>query len=254
MLLHDTPYETIWSVIEKERPKVRYQLDRFEASIIKRIGRRFVPGCHIPYVFTTEYTVPGSKNTYVIWVHVEPDGITAKLTSTTGSALALTQRDGSRNYFCNARNRSWKIPGNLKEQMFVITAHCLSRYRTRYVKTSAPSPNELLAEFIITNIRELQRFPLDWANLNHEAYEDGAAYLIRNGVILGASRNIQCGDEWVCVNQFNTFLPDKMLKKTQRDNIRERHIEYIHKLVDQFFKSASEEEINKVLNQMLALS
>lgn len=251
MILYNDSYETVWSVLDGEQSKVKYQLQRFENETAKLITRRYLRSRHLPFAFTKEYTVPDSKNTYVLWVHAEMNDSSARFSTKNGAALAVTQRDGSRNFFFQGKNLLKEVPGSRRNQLFGITAHCLSRYRTRYVTTSNPSPNELLAEFATKNVRELQRIPLNWANENHEAYENGTAYIVSNGIILGCYLEMEIApNRWIGINQFNTFLPEKMLRESQKSNIQERFYESVFDTVRQFVENASDEEMHLVLSNL----
>lgn len=222
ILSTDTP-RSIFLAMREENEKVAFHLKKME----KRFEKTFLNA--IPYLpfgkpmgMQEIYTVPGSRNAYLVWVYAESAAEVRSRTWAKGSALIMTNFYGKRT-FVTFSDTGRDLLGNRRDVFNLIqfySGHFLSRYRERSTLGCGIKPNELAMMFFARNSGHLAVMDLDAFNDNHDKYENGYAFQIRDGITFGTIVDERLDDgSALRVFHHNTFIGSALLTENQEKNV-----------------------------------
>lgn len=226
MILQDTPYGEIFRVMEREREKVNWNLEKELNRYHKEILKRKRTCRQYPLLHHCYYTVPDSKNRYLLWFRNHGESICF------GPALVVNQDDGSRQLICLDYFTFKGEDGKTVRQdaLRVFTGHFLRRYRERCHFGEGLSTEDLIAFFMDRNYE--YSYALDPDKVSLKQYRDSCAWQMRDGVSFGTLAAVQTPDgKEILIERNNTFVAEENLFGRQKQHTLSRR-ELNRKIVD----------------------
>lgn len=213
MIFHDSKYEDIYRIMSRETEKVNYHGRKQN----KRILRSFAGKDTWPAIETAIYTVPESRNRYLLWYycaapHTQP---------LSGSCLFVETPDkGVMTFKLDSYSVTDKGKRYQSEKLQVYNSHFFARYRERIMKGNTETPARLIARYYGRNASFMAQVPPRDIMLEPEKHNNASGWQVCDGLILGTKDKfrIPSGRE-IEVFRYNTILPHSMLKTNQSQGI-----------------------------------
>ena len=215
MILHDTPYAQMHDVMAAEEGKVFFSMTKFQQRFDKAVMRSSDP---LPIIMTDNYTVPASKNRYLIFGVATKNG--KMIQCDYEFVLPVNGPDGKPFYLKNWDHKENDVPIEKGARnvlgMFIFTGHFFSRYRERAKIDQKYSTNEVIATFCKRNIECMKMLDVDKMVKKKDKYKDTVCFQSRDGIILGTQTWTTCKDGPLSVIIAKTFLSEAQLHDTQK--------------------------------------
>ncbi len=217
MILHDTPYGETYRILRQEQHKVEFAALKFETAHAKDY-----PEWNIRkgYCMTT-YTVPASRNRYLIWLKTETDHKTGRIYLTQNSFLSTYDKYGRRMFLRAIEVDRFSIYTRNKEKerwLIVITGHCLHRYAQRSGLPCGSTDEDILVRFN-NEIKTTTKLPYEEVG-TMENNELGFTDQCDSGVIFGTTREDTAPDGTpFTVRRYNTFVDKNLLRDAQKRHV-----------------------------------
>lgn len=228
MILTKTPYDIILKEIQNESEKVWYH----ERKGRTEAGKAFLKNPVLPFIHYKTYTVPKSKNTYLIWYYADTFNQAFYERFVGGWCLLLNEDNGKRMIYSLAVTPVERFSNVTRDTLISFTGHFFSRYRERMNFPDSVSPIELIVRYIARNGEVMTKLEFEQINTNTEQYPDGVAYQVRDGIILGTKKEYKDrnGNPFAVIKH-NTFLDNGILKSNQKKAMQNLDvIKAIHEL------------------------
>lgn len=205
-----------------EAEKVRFQLRRQEKQAKKEFEKKMLLAFPTPFLFHCIYTVPSSRNRYLLWYEAISGQEVRNKTFRYGAALIVNEE---RNKLSVWSLRSVKDnQDGAMPMLMCLTGHFLQRYRERCRWGSRLSTEELIVRFLSRNTTFFAELDFSKINVNANKYPDGTAYQIIDGVaFVKCKRDKDNSGSPFLFAKFNTFVSESELKDDQKQNVLDVH-------------------------------
>ena len=215
MILATSSYPEIFSAIEAEEEKIAYAIGKEEKKAIKTFEKS---SKRYSLYYTKEYTVPSSRNRYLIWYFM-PDADVVKPAFYWGAPLLLDEDNGKRIVIALSSMRAEGKGGSFNvDALQVYNGHFLSRYRERAGLPGEYTTAQVIATLMGNNASCMVQLDMEKMNPNYEKYKDAAVWQLTNGFSFG--KQLVCespsGKTFV-VFEHKTYVSSDMLKQQQVD-------------------------------------
>lgn len=220
MILYNTPPGKVFLEMYGEMEKVNFALDKQ----IKKVFRtnRVAGQTKFPLVLSTTYTVPASRNRYLLWCYGEKNG-TDKINWYQGAVLLLTDNKGrlqtvSLAQINTIREDHLGIPNKVTYwELCIITGHFYSRFNERAFHSSLDDPIKTIITWLGRNANIFKQLDSDQLIRVPEKYEGNSqAIQTLDGIVFGSTETITTANGLEChVNTHKTFITLGMLKPGQ---------------------------------------
>lgn len=215
MILDNTPYETLHRTMTEERPKVIFALKK----LFDRSQRQFQGARTLPVMAWDTYTVPKSKNKYLIWLYAQTHDEKNRAPQF-GYALLVNDKNGRLNYYATEKYKLTTPAHPEGEEVLLLshyTAHFMSRYRERMGIPPSVTPYELAVTFLGRNQKLMTRDSANEINRRNSLSDDYKSFRVKDGICLIKNFKTRAADgSPVSVERYNTFLDETMLKGKQK--------------------------------------
>ena len=218
MILDNTPYGLVMKVLSDEADKVLFFRNKELRKAAKDFSRCTVDGLSIHWTY---YTVPSSRNKYLVWFIYENNGSLDNSAVRSGQLLVVTSSNGDRTFYKRRKNSPQKDNG-IGEQHFslcVYTSHFFRRYRERMGFSHKETTENIIIRFFYQNNWYGYELPMEKMNLHASEYQNGISYELSQGVaFLTRTTEELTGvvPAFECL-KYNTFVPYDTLKDGQRE-------------------------------------
>ena len=256
MLLPSMTNKEMYDHLGEDREKVKIREEYFLPKAIKelKIAKRF-PACK-----WYEYTVPESKNKYIIFYYAE-SRIAINRPNVGNFCLVYDNRNryvikwGARTY-----SRTKDGPLMFIREIQVYTPHFFERYRDRGLKDSSLCINDVVCAYLSRNKEAVPIEMNEKINRHLEKYGAGAkyGYRVRDGFCFAFS-NVQItkskdGDTNKDKHEalyvvYKTFMNESNMKENQLLAIDQEHIDAWQQYFKQFREEAVDGKIELVLEK-----
>lgn len=215
MILHDSPYGLVYSVMRDEAEKVDFFRQKEEKKLNKKLEREFVT---YPFYHKAEYVVPGSKNKYIVWFYLK-DKWDRNIKY--GNYLEIFSQNGGRTIFYYKPEVKYSAPDmNSTCELCIYTDHFFKRYRERIKAFEGLSPTDLIIRYFSRNYYHVEGLDFKKLNLNYDKYPDGAVHQVEDGLVFVTVTKADDGRGGFCpIIKHNTFICKELLKEDQKDSV-----------------------------------
>ncbi len=216
MILPDTPPEEIFRIISEEEPKLLFALDKE----FQRAEKKFTHSQSLPVLHQIEYTVPSSRNRYLVWMYAFNE-YQKTVKPMYGFALMVNGLGGSVEYYTLNHLAHKILRGGVVTESTVnalskFIPHYLSRYRERFIKDESLSPEKLAVTYFGRNQSTKVSEEVEKINILAGKDDKYRSYRLRDGVALVEKEERTLPDGRVYdFNIYKTFLSEDMLKGSQ---------------------------------------
>lgn len=216
MILPNTPHELVLQVMRNEAHKVEFFIKKEGSKLLSALER--TPYALFPFLSYKIYTVPSSRNKYLVWFEVMDYRELKNGTFISGSCLIVNEEKGG----ITAYVQKISYDSEIKQHTSVLniyTGHFFNRYRERF-NWGNINTYELIARYLSRNGSLMTFLEFRKMNLKAEEYPDGAAAQVNDGVIFGTytiSKDID-GKPFNIVFH-NTFIANQQLKDNQQKQL-----------------------------------
>lgn len=217
MVLQDTPYPLVLQAMLGEAGKVAFFQKKQASKAQREFRRQQQRRMPYPLYWLTTYTVPSSRNTYLVWFEAMSDEEVSKGTFVYGSALLVNEENRRQSVYQIKHVRDQENPEAGHQILFnVYTGHFFSRYRERGLWGARLSTHELMVRYLARNDHFLAGLEFSKLNLNSDKYPDGAACQVFDGVVFLTEKDFVMDDDTpVKTLRYNTFMPMDQLGENQ---------------------------------------
>ena len=221
MILADASYQEIYRQMKAEEDKVRF----FVKKVRGRVDKWARSAGILPYpgLVHEEYTVPSTKNRYIVYGYIQNEKELIHGSYTLIAALSLTSDEGSR---CLVTLREWKFFTDddvyeVEDALQFYTGHFFKRYRERaMLLNQSKDPEVTCTLFFGRNSGMSMRLDFGKLNIRAEEYPDGCAFRLYDGVAFASDHSFTLPDgKRVTVLRNNTFMGISQLKADQEEAI-----------------------------------
>lgn len=223
MILNEMNAREVYNEISRDLDKVRFKLKTEEAKARKAFAREY----RFPKVYTSFYTVPATRNKYLLW-YVASNSHDESYMNLSGYACLIPARGGSFGY------GRIKLNGNPPDALFeknilhVYDYHFVDRYRERILKSKDESIHRAAALMLARNPLCIVLDMKKEYNFRYKKYDGMVALSIPEGlcfvnfgtpIIDGMPDEDEGKDELdrLHVIMYNTILSRSMMKPDQRE-------------------------------------
>lgn len=211
MILINMDYASIYRQMSDEHDTVLYYLHKYEKQAFKQFKQS-----DVPCLYSKEITLPKSGNKYLLYYYMLNEQEKLHGSCTFGNVLLLNDDRGQINAIRlmkvrEARNETIKN----QDTLHFFTAHFFRRYRERFTAFGNQSTLDLIGTFCGRNLGYLHQLNYNDIVKEKNRQEDGAAWGIDDGFILGQSEWVDMDGKKVLVARHRTFLGRYNLKESQ---------------------------------------
>ena len=257
MLLPTMTYKEMYDHLGEDLKKVKIREDYFLPKAIKEFKkeRRF-PACK-----WYEYTVPESKNKYIIFYYAEHWKV---IDNPNVGSFCIVYDDKNNRYVIKWGARLYKQTKDSKldiiREIQVYTPHFFSRYKERGLKDTSIGINEVVGMYLSRNRDDVPIMMNEAINKRLEKYGPGAkyGYRVRDGFCFAMS-DVQISkskdddpnkDKHEALYVvYKTFMNESNMKENQLLAIDQEHIDAWQQYVRQFKEEAVDGKIELVLEK-----
>ena len=257
MLLPSMTYKEMYDHLGEDLKKVKIREDYFLSKAIKEFkkARRF-PACK-----WYEYTVPESKNKYIIYYYAESWRNIKK--PNVGSFCVVYDDEYNRyviKWGARTYSRTKDGPLTLIRELQVYTPHFFERYKERGLKDMSISNNDVVCIYLSRNREGVPIIMNEAINRRLKKYGPGAKYgfRVRDGFCFALSDiQITRNEDGDCSKDkhealyvvFKTFMNESNMKENQLMAIDQEHIDAWQQCVDHFQREGVDGKIELVLEK-----
>jgi len=236
MILFNMPDQQIFLEMYKEKEKVDFAVEKHWNKILRI---KVTNATRFPHLQYEEYTVPATKNRYLIWHYGVPEG-NGTVNWNIGSTLLLNDDKGRIQTVTLTKDGGTRQDYSGKTKLYhhwnlcFYTGHFYSRYRERMHHETKMQPFDVIVTWLGRNYGFYKQIkPSDIIRLP-ERYVNANAIQMTDGIILGSVSRFDTDDGLYCeVNRQKTFLPLSMLKNEQHNAAEsERTFRFLNNLYD----------------------
>lgn len=227
MILHDTPPEAVFREMYGELEKVDFALRKRNNQITSRV--HLTTNTRFPVILSQEYTVPSSRNRYLLWHYGQRFGDRVQWEH--GAVLLLTDDRGRLQTVSLFKTTTMResYDGLLKKihywSLNFTTGHLYSRYKERAMAGKELTPTETIVTWLGRNTGIFKHLEPDQIVRMPEKYRNSKPMQTNDGIILGESSSIPTPDSLECeVNIQKTFLSLSMLKEDQKEGAEDAEL------------------------------
>lgn len=207
MILFDTPYEEVFTVMFGEYEKVKYAVSKASRNAARLFTS--VPPYPHPAPIVNRYTIPASRNNYVIVSVLKEDNIEnyvyLKSNGDHGHQKVFLLRKNNGKKDLDLKTPSWVLD--------VYTGHFLSRYRER-AKVIGLSGDDLIVHFLEQNSKHGTAIPAHIVNPAEKGV-DSFVMMADEGVCFMSCSSIVHNGIDVEIDENKTFVSKDSLYFTQ---------------------------------------
>lgn len=214
MILADDDYLTIARLMKEDREKVLFYIQKEDT----KVGKRFAKEYKFPQWSYSFYTVPDSRNTYLIWFYALNKKEVIDNYFWNGSCLLLNSSDGKRYAYCLRPQKDVDTAEKF-DSIQIYSGHFFSRYKERMKLPASLNEYEVMTTFFGRNILYFYGLKSDKVMKKPEKYKDAMAYKIDDGVIFGSEQWLPYKNGQLLVMNNKTFLSNDILKENQKENM-----------------------------------
>jgi len=215
MILPGTSPDEIFRAMMREQEKVVYATNK----IINKAKKAFFRCNRFPYIYTELYTVPDSKNTYLLYYYSDSKEAAMYDAVHTGNVLLVNEDNGSRSVYRIRKFSDVMAEKSIFEKRYDLlthfTGHFFSRYRERGGISNEYSPLELIGLYFGRNGYFEAKLYEDNVVKFPDKYKDCAAFQVRDGIIFGSEETRD--NLFYMINR--TFVSHSMLKDNQAGHV-----------------------------------
>lgn len=225
MILSYTPYGLVLKTMQGEAEKVDFFMRRTAAKAKKSFERRQLFSDGFPFYYHETYTVPGSRNTYLVFYEALDRNDIRSGGFYCGSCLLVNDDNGKQSVYQLTRARSrTATTDEIATFINIYTGHFFSRYRERHLWGSEISTHELIVRYLCRNKFFMAGLEFEKLNLNANKYPNGSASQVFDGVVFITEKDLsgEIGHPAMAV-RFNTFLGKHILQESQQDATFTQH-------------------------------
>lgn len=257
MLLPTMTYKEMYDHLGKDLEKVKIRENYFLPKAIKdfKKERRF-PACR-----WYEYTVPESRNKYIIFYYAESWAV---INQPKVGSFCIVYDDKCNRYVVKWGARVYKhhkdSPLSLIREIQVYTPHFFNRYKERGLKDMSLCINDVVCIYLSRNGEGVPIKMSEEINRRLDKYGRGAkyGYRVRDGFCfvssdLQISRSVD-GDSHKDKHEaiyvvYKTFMNESNMKENQLLAIDQEHIDIWHQSIEDFRNEAINGKIDLVLEK-----
>ena len=257
MLLPTMTYKEMYDHLGEDLKKVKIREDYFLPKAIKEFKkeRRF-PACK-----WYEYTVPESKNKYIIFYYAEHWKV---IDNPKVGSFCIVYDDKNNRYVIKWGARLYKQTKDSKldiiREIQVYTSHFFSRYKERGLKDKSIGINEVVGMYLSRNRECVPITMTKEINRRLEKYGSGAkyGYRVRDGFCF-ASSNVQVSrnvDSDISKDKhealyvvYKTFMNESDMKDNQLIAIDQEHTDVWQQTIEDFYNESEDGKLEFVLEK-----
>lgn len=257
MLLPTMTYKQMYDHLGEDLKKVKIREDYYLPKAIKELKkeRRF-PACK-----WYEYTVPESKNKYIIFYYAEHWKV---IDHPKVGSFCIVYDDKNNRYVIKWGARLYKQTKDSKldiiREIQVYTPHFFSRYKERGLKDTSIGINEVVGIYLSRNRECVPITMTKEINRCLEKYGPGAkyGYRVRDGFCF-ASSNVQVSrnvDSDISKDKhealyvvYKTFMNESDMKDNQLIAIDQEHTDVWQQTIEDFYNESEDGKLKFVLEK-----
>ena len=250
MIIPTMKYKEMYDHLAGDHEKVEYRKKYYLPKAIKEFRKtRSFPAWQL-----WEYTVPETKNKYVIYYYA--DSYNCIENPITGSFAEM--RDGDERFIIKWLAGGYKhtpnSPINLVRQIHAYGSHFFVRYKERILNNMNYSSNEVACIYFSCNDKVMPIEVNEEVNKNIEKYGEGGkvGFIVRDGICFTQNRlegkfeSEERSDNDIVdaiLIQFKTFVSNKMLYENQSFAINKEYWNSLLKAYASFEAEATDGEL-----------
>lgn len=250
-------YKEMYGHLEKDSVKVKIRENYFLSKAIKEFKKE----SRFPAYRWYEYTVPESKNKYIIFYYAES---WTQIKQPKVGSFCIVYDDKCNRYVVRWGGRVYKqhidSPLSLIREIQVYTPHFFNRYKERGLKDMSLSINEVVCMYLSRNGEGVPIEMNEEINRHLDKYGPGAkyGYRVRDGFCF-VSSDIQItrsedGDNYKDKHEaiyviYRTFMNESNMKENQLLAIDRKHKDIWQQSIEDFRREAVNGVVDLVLEK-----
>ena len=218
------------------------KIDIKRSQLESKMVRKFKKAVKFPTLEIVEYTIPSSRNTYILYFYAESRHIAEKPVSDVLAVLFDNNRRFIVKWGLQPYKHTASDPMVATRIVNVYTSHFLQRYRERILKSPKMSVNEVACRYFMRNPNPPLMMKLnDEIMKNYQEYGETAGYGMRarDGICLTRISVQGCFDDEsqrktvdAIGHLYVTFIDDNTLSETQKEAVCEENVRYSNVLLE----------------------
>ena len=230
ILYNDQNFPEIYRQMKDEKEKVDYYLNKIEKESLRYIAKTPAP-C---YSFQ-KITMPKTGNTYLLYYYCLTENERRHGSAFFGNLLLLNDDQGRRVVIrlMKTEERSQYSSRKL-DSLHIFTGHFFSRYRERFFSDKDATTDDIVVSFAGRNLGYLHQLKYEEFVKEKDRRDNGAAWIIEDGVSVGASEMIHVNDKPLWIAMHKTYLSPAELKDDQMNSIIPKEV--LHEMLTHHFK------------------
>ena len=247
MIVPSMTYKEIFDSMEKDMTKVKIRIDKMYPKVV----RTFKRSQSFPMMYTDEYKIPSTNNTYITFYYAR-NIEECKKPYYTAFAIIF---NGTQRFVLYSMQMGYKHTLNSKSvmlpQIHVYSSHFLQRYNERCLHNSKLTPNQIAGIYILRNTQNIVPIEINEdinKNLNEYGKSGRHGVCVPDGFCFTRSAlQYQPSEDGIrehdsplaIVYLYTTFVSEVELSDSQKNAINKEHLEVLRQCVKSIDDSIS---------------